>query len=108
MLCSRKPSLKVAVRLNKDMGDVPICDNCVINSRDADMQLNRTFTPKFEVPDEVIKGVLYIGSKASQVNLEFLRQNGITRVLICCNLLRAYHDRNSGILYHRLPIEDSL
>lgn len=48
MLCAKAPGGKIAVRLNKDMGGVPICDSCVINSRKADMDLNATFLPKFE------------------------------------------------------------
>ena len=40
MLCAREPGNKVAVRVNKDMGGVPICDSCVIDSRKADMDLN--------------------------------------------------------------------
>ena len=97
MLCDTSPGGKVPVRLNVDMGGAPICDLCVINSRLADMQTSANFVPTFEEPNEVLPGVLYIGSKASQVSLEKLQSYGIKRVLICCNLLRAYHSDDSGI-----------
>lgn len=108
MLCDTPPGGKTAVRLNIDMGGAPVCDVCVINSRQADIELMKTFIPPFEEPNEVVPGVLYIGSKASQVNLEKLQSYGIKRVLICCDVLRAYHKPDTDILYHRLPIKDSL
>ena len=108
ILCSQEPGGKIAVRPNVDMGGASICDTCVTNSKNADLQYSQAFTPEFEEPNEAIKDVLYIGSKASQVDLEKLKSLGITRVLICCNFLRAYHKSDAGITYHRLPIEDSL
>jgi hypothetical protein len=97
MFCDEKSGGKVAVRLNQDMGMAPICDTCVANSRAADVETNERFVPKFEEPNEVVPGVLYIGSKASQVDLNKLKDYGITRVLICCRSLKAYHNSDSGI-----------
>ena len=65
MLCSQEPGGKIAVRPNVDMGGAPICDTCVINSKHADLEQSKSFVPKFEEPNEAIKDVLYIGSKAS-------------------------------------------
>ena len=59
------------------------------------------------VPDEVLPGV-FIGPKEAAYNRETLRRLGITRVIICCDCIPAYHEEDPTIFYLRIPIKDSL
>jgi surface protein len=50
----------------------------------------------------------WTNAKESAANSATLARLGISRVLICCDSLRAYHEPSESLRYHRLPIADSL
>ena len=96
------------VRVNEDIG-IPVCDACIDESRASERAADqRRIVPLDIVPDEVMSGILFIGAKESAANAATLARLGITRVLICCDSLRAYHPPSSLLRYHRLPLADSL
>lgn len=96
------------VRMNVDL-DMPMCDACVDRSREKERTIEMTRTvPQDVVPDEVVPGVLFIGAKEAAANPATLARLGITRVLVCCDSLRNYCAPSAALLYHRLPIADSL
>jgi atypical dual specificity phosphatase len=94
---------------NIDTG-LPFCMPCLKQSRAATLAFERDRkVPLDVVPDEVVPGVLFIGPQEAQANRATLAARGITRVLICCEYLPAYHEPGtSGLRYHRLPLQDSL
>jgi len=78
-------------------------------SREKERTIEMTrLVPQDVVPDEVTPGVLFIGSKESAANPATLARLGISRVLICCDSLRNYCEPSAALLYHRLPLADSL
>jgi hypothetical protein len=101
-MCDERPS-----RLNKDLC-MGICDTCLHQSRDAENEATKNHILERGVyPDIVDDGVLYIGGKECAVNIETLRSLNIKRILVCCSHLPELISDDS-ILYHRLPMADSL
>ena len=91
--------------------ELPFCLACIEASKERERALERgRAVPQDVVPEEVLAGVLYIGAKEAQANRATLASLGITRVLVCCDSLPAYHAPGaaSGLTYHRLPLADSL
>jgi hypothetical protein len=114
-----------------------VCDTCQDDNDRSDEQIMSTMytievqKTKFEVPDEIIPGKLYLGSKNSTTNDEFL-VNGmnISQIIVCCGHLPQYFRDNQNltpsiasslstegsaspcqkyaIRYLRLPIRDNL
>lgn len=99
----------VDVRMNVDLG-MGICDACRASSVQLLLQAEAKHVPRSDVvPEEVSPGVLFIGPKEAAFNRETLRRLGISHVLICCEVLPAYHHpADPTIRYHRLPLQDSL
>jgi hypothetical protein len=96
------------VRMHADIA-MPVCDACVDNSRTAERANDAMREVPLDVePDEVVSRLLFIGAKESAANAATLARLGISRVLICCDSLRAYHEPSDSLRYHRLPIADSL
>ena len=88
---------------------LPVCDACVDDSRTQERANDAMRAVPLDVePDEVVSGLLFIGAKESAANSATLARLGISRVLICCDSLRAYHEPSESLRYHRLPIADSL
>lgn len=87
-----------------------MCESCCKASIANLRAIEAKQVPKSEVPDEVLRGLLYIGAKEAQTSAATLASLGITRVLICCDFLPAYHapGQASGLRYHRLAVQDSL
>lgn len=102
---------RLGSRLNADIG-MGFCDACNEENEQRLLAAEASHAPAPDVvPDEVSPGVLYVGEKEAAFNRETLRRLGITRVLICCERLRAYHEpgpAEAGVRYHRLPLADSL
>ena len=97
-----------SVRMHVDL-EMPMCDACVDRSREKERTIELTrIVPQDVVPDEVVPGVLFIGAKEAAANPSTLTRLGITRVLICCDSLRNYCEPSATLLYHRLPLADSL
>ena len=100
-----------AAALRDPMGcGMAVCEACYRGSCDRQLASDAQYAPKLDVvPDEVLKGLLWISDKDGQANLGTLQRLGIRRVLICCDKLPAYHDpAASGLRYHRLAIADSM
>ena len=97
------------IRPNIDTG-LDFCDRCFDAISDAQDSYDKVYIPSLDaVPDEISAGILYIGHKDCAYNRETLRLLGISRVLICCERLPAYHyPLDTTIVYHRIPLEDSL
>jgi hypothetical protein len=96
------------VRMHEDIA-LPVCDACVDESRTQERANDAMRAVPLDVePDEVVSGLLFIGAKESAANSATLARLGISRVLICCDSLRAYHEPSESLRYHRLPIADSL
>ncbi len=90
---------------------LPFCIPCLDASKERERAMERgRVVPQDVVPEEVLAGVLFIGPKEAQANRATLASLGITRVLVCCDSLPAYHTpgAESGLTYHRLPLADSL
>jgi protein-tyrosine phosphatase len=98
-----------SVRFNIDLG-LGICDYCTDQNEQLSEKAERERTPRVDIfPDEIIPSLLYMGCKDSAYNLSGLLSRSIRRVLICCERLPAYHTHSTPlILYHRIPIADSL
>ena len=100
-------------RFNVDLSDsadmnVYTCDSCTVQQRqELDRWEEGRVIPTDIRPDEVSPGV-FIGAKESAFNRTTLRELGISRVLICCDSLPAYHKDDPTLQYHRLPLADSL
>jgi len=98
------------VIVHPDVG-LPFCMACLEASKERERALERgRAMPQDVVPEEVLAGVLFIGPKEAQANRATLASMGITRVLVCCDSLPAYHPPGaaSGLTFHRLPLADSL
>jgi hypothetical protein len=98
----------VDVREDRDVGG-HVCDQCRMENLRLLNIAERNRTPASDLlPDEMAPGV-FMGCKDCAYNLSGLKSKGITRVLICCAVLPAYHlDTTDGIRYHRIPMHDSL
>ena len=97
------------IRHHIDTG-LDFCDRCFDAISLTQDSYDKAYIPRSDfVPDEVSPGILYIGQKDCAYNRETLRSLGISRVLICCERLPAYHyPSDNTIIYHRIPLEDSL
>jgi dual specificity protein phosphatase 1 len=113
-LCGREASDEFPVRFSVDIC-TKVCDGCM------DEQFQSLSEPmydesRFELPDEILPGELYIGSKFSAVNGTALKELlNIHQVMVCCTHLREYNAQHEvgakpeqNLRYHRLPIHDSL
>jgi large subunit ribosomal protein L40e len=98
-----------AVRMNVDMC-VGVCDECENRNRQLLINAEKNHVPSLDVvPEEVSDGCVYIGPKEAQYNRSTLERLGITRLLICCEYLPAYHfPQDRSLKYHRIPLQDSL
>jgi len=107
-LCFNCQDIK-QTRKNPD-NELDFCDECHMQLVNQLIEFDAVHVPtKEDVPDELSPSVLYISSKDGQYRRETLARLGITRVLICCDVLRAYHHpHDTSLLYHRLPLQDSL
>lgn len=104
-LCERRGGSPV--RLDADLG-LPVCDACRNANYAADAAATAArATPQDVVPDEVVPG-LFIGAKESAANAATLARLGISRVLVCCDSLLAYHSPSAALRYHRVVLADSL
>ena len=105
-LCERSGG--APVRLDADLG-LPLCDGCrkANDAADAAASAARA-TPQDVEPDEVVPGLLFIGAKESAANAATLARLGISRVLICCDLLTPYHAPSALRRYQRVVLADSL
>lgn len=112
-----------------------VCDSCQDDNDRSDQQIMSTMytiqvqRDRFELPSEIIPGKLYLGSKNSTTNDEFL-VNGlkISQIIVCCGHLPQYFRENQNVCesitagmqcnssehdkyairYLRLPIRDNL
>jgi hypothetical protein len=109
-----------AVRAHPDLA-LPVCDACLLASAAQERALSAAHELRGGVvPDAVawedaegVAGVLYIGPKEAAVDRATLDRLGITRVLVCCDSLRALHteppgDGRPALIYHRLALADSV
>ena len=95
------------VRFHPDL-KMGICDVCrAQNDKNEEMAECNRLPPENIVAD-LISPLVYMGCKDSAYNLEGLQANGITRILICCERLPAYHPSMASLTYHRIPLADSL
>lgn len=119
-LCGAAPA-----RQNVDLG-MGVCDGCLTENERLGGVADRAhlLKPRAAVaPDEVSPDMLFIGPKEAAYELEVLLARGIMQVLVCCDSLPApLHGhaataptgpaepahRSSRILFHRLPLADSL
>lgn len=62
--------------------------------------------PEFEPPDEIVPGVLLLGSHRSSVSSEYFQLVNIQLVVVCCSHLREYHPLQADLKYHRVPLSD--
>jgi hypothetical protein len=99
-----------SVRYHADL-EMNICDTCKMQCVNL---LSHAETiripPTTVIPDEVAPFV-FIGCKDAAFNLNGLLERNIKRILICCDHLPASHyshDHPNLLLYHRIPIKDSL
>ena len=97
------------IRPNIDTG-LDFCNRCFDAISVVQDSYDKAYIPRLDVvPDEISPGILYIGQKDCAYNRETLQSLGISRVLICCERLPAYHyPSDKTIMYHRIPLEDSL
>jgi protein-tyrosine phosphatase len=95
-------------RPNADLG-FGVCDHCTDGNLRLQAAADARHVPSLTaVPDEVVPGVLLIGPKESAYNRATLTRLGVARVLVCCSSLLEYHGEDTGLLYHRIPMADSL
>ena len=102
----------LSARLSADL-NAGVCDTCVIVSKQQELaaqELLRQRDLPIVFPDQ-ISSTLFIGPKESAMNFKVLETLGIKRILVCCSHLDECFpvmDEDKKIIYHRLPLADSL
>ena len=78
----------MAVRADPDV-QMPFCDTCRARSVAGLRAHEASAVPRAAVePDEVVRGLLYIGPKEAANDAAMLARLGIRRVLVCCDAIR--------------------
>jgi hypothetical protein len=100
------------VREHPDIG-LPVCDTCLHANQKQEQEISAAHVLRDDVVPDAVDGTasgafVFIGPKESAVNLATLDRLGITRILICCDSLKAIHAPTGTLRYHRLPVADSL
>ena len=60
------------------------------------------------IPDELIKGQLYISPKEGAANLQAIKDLNIKRIVVCCAFIPMYLKQQPGLKFLRLAMQDSL
>jgi len=101
--CGTNPS-----RMNADL-QMGMCDGCYEVQRVHWKAIDANYRPPMDqVPEEVIPGQLFIGSKEAAANPATLAARNIKRVIVCCTTIPMYFPEDSDVKYIRLAMNDSL
>lgn len=94
--------------------DGGVCDNCRMGLYEQERGFcssYKCFTDyEVQIPDEIIPGLLYLGSINSACHELTLESCRIRHILICSSFLPAFHEdtkSSTQYVYHRLPLCDS-
>lgn len=103
--CGRAPA-----RWFHDMSD-GMCEECKVNLYEEERGFHSVFdeypADTHSLPDEIIPECLFLGSLESAIE-PILEMLGIQHVLVCGASLPLLCGTNTSIVYHRIPLADSL